>query len=485
MANLVDLLHEGERLVTLIGPGGVGKTSAALRIAREVSSDFIDGVYFVALEHATTEDEAWGAIVSAIESSSSEESPATAAVRVLGDRRVLLVLDNLEQLRAAAAVAVMLLERTSAVLLATSRGALEVRGERPVVVPPLSLPEQSLVGAASVEKVLEGPAVALFAARGARARPSFALSADNVADVAEVCKRLDGLPLAIELAAARIRLLSPKRLLESLSGQLWLQSSEGDRPDRQRTLRGAIEWSFELLAEPEQQWVVALAVFEGGADLTAVEAIGPAVVGVPDTFTVVGELAHVGLVMLADAPEGGVRIAMLTAVRRLLPALLQQGPETDAIARLQPGNSRSCGGRRGRPAGPHQLVLADRITLEQANLRGGGPVANGGSVDDRGLALRMASAAGLVLVHPRSRGRGPSLAGACARRHERGRRSGRRRPNRPRRARARRPSAAAGRERGGRPLVRAGYALWRADGQEAEIARGEANSLGVAESDLQ
>ena len=128
------------------------------------------------------------------------------------------MLDNLEQLRAAAAVAVMLLERTSAVLLATSRGALEVRGERPVVVPPLPLPEQSLVGAASVEKVLEGPAVALFAREARRARPSFALSADNVADVAEVCKRLDGLPLAIELAAARIRLLSPKRLLESLSG---------------------------------------------------------------------------------------------------------------------------------------------------------------------------------------------------------------------------------------------------------------------------
>ena len=393
VANLIDLLHEGERLVTLIGPGGVGKTSAALRIAREVSGDFIDGIYFVALEQTTTEDEAWAAIVSAIESSSSEESPETSAVRILGDRRVLLVLDNLEQLRAAAAVAVTLLERTSAVLLATSRGAVEVRGERPVVVPPLLLPEQSLVGAASVEKVLEGPAVALFAVGGATGPTSFALSADNVADVAEVCKRLDGLPLAIELAAARIRLLSPKRLLESLSAQLWLQSSEGDRPDRQRTLRGAIEWSFELLAEPEQQWFVALAVFEGGADLTAVEAIGPAVVGVPDAFTVVGELAHVGLVTLADAPDGGVRITMLTAVRELASALLQKGPETDAIARLHARHyTELAEDAEVNLRGPHQLLWADRVTLEQANLAVAFAWANNGSVDDRGLALRMASA---------------------------------------------------------------------------------------------
>ena len=270
-------LLDGARLITLVGPPGVGKTRLALAVAESVLEQFEHGVCFVRLGPISDPDLVTPAIVQALGLQMSGPNPPAVQVRAyLEEKHLLLVLDNFEHVVEAAPLVDDLLRRCPWLhVLATSRQPLRVRGERQMPVLPLALPAQ-IPGAARLTAgdVLHYPAVALFADRAQAVQPDFAITDANAAVVAELCRRLDGLPLAIELVAARIKLLPPDELLAHLSGP-WMLSVDGlrDVSARQKTLRGAIGWSYDLLTPAEQTLFKRLAVFVGGCTLEAAEAV--------------------------------------------------------------------------------------------------------------------------------------------------------------------------------------------------------------------
>ena len=241
------LLHQ-TRLVTLTGAGGVGKTRLALAVADELGETFADGVTFVDLSTAFESESVPLTIARAFGIRDDGDPPlAERLVTALRDRELLLVLDNFEQVLPAAPWVLDLLQAAPRVTaLVTSRAALRVRGEREFPVAPLSCP--AATGNESVDTLLEYPALALFVQRAQDVRPDFALASANAVAVAEICRRLDGLPLAMELAAARIRVLSPEAMLGRLGeGLTLLTGGPRDLPARQQTLRATIAWSYDLL----------------------------------------------------------------------------------------------------------------------------------------------------------------------------------------------------------------------------------------------
>ncbi|MHB8577087.1 MAG: ATP-binding protein, partial [Dehalococcoidia bacterium] len=262
------------RLLTLTGPGGTGKTRLAIAAARQVADQFPDGVWFVDLSGVADPTGVIPAIAVLLDVRESEgRSLAVSLAAYLRRKRLLLVLDNLEQVVAAAmALYDLLAEAPELSLLVTSRVLLHVESEREYAVPPLPLPE---VGAAvEPEQLGANPAVQLFVQRAQGVRAGFALTSENAAVVTAICRRLDGLPLAIELAAARVKLLPPVQLLVRLEQRLaFLTGGERNRPTRQQTLRNTIQWSWDLLSEPEQRLFRRLAVFAGGFTLEAAEAV--------------------------------------------------------------------------------------------------------------------------------------------------------------------------------------------------------------------
>ena len=271
------LLNPRTRLLTLTGPPGIGKTRLALDVASEVGENFQDGVYFVDLSPIIDPDlvlEAVGRVLGLKEESGRPMEKAI--LDHVRDRRTLLVLDNFEQVLDAAPIVVRLLEGCPWLkVLATSREALHVRGEKHLPVPPLALPDLSdLPPAHALDKY---PAVKLFTERAAEAEYDFALTTENAQDVAAICVSLEGLPLAIELAAARARQLPPAEMRAALSGRLKLLTAGArDLPARQRTLRGAVEWSYNLLDEAEQRCFRRLGVFVGGYTVEAAKAVAGA-----------------------------------------------------------------------------------------------------------------------------------------------------------------------------------------------------------------
>ncbi|HET9493719.1 MAG TPA: helix-turn-helix domain-containing protein, partial [Chloroflexia bacterium] len=268
------LLNPRTRLLTLTGPPGIGKTRLALEVASQTGENFQDGVYFVDLSPVIDPDlvlEAVGRVLGLKEG--SDRPMEQAILDHVRDRRMLLVLDNFEQVLDAAPVVVRLLEGCPWLkVLATSREALHVRGEKHLPVRPLALPDlNDLPPAHALDKY---PAVKLFAERAAEAEHDFALTTENARDVATICVSLEGLPLAIELAAARARQLPPAEMRAALSGRLKLLTAGArDLPARQRTLRGAVEWSYNLLEEPEQRCFRRLGVFVGGYTVEAAKAV--------------------------------------------------------------------------------------------------------------------------------------------------------------------------------------------------------------------
>ena len=262
------------RLLTLTGPGGTGKTSLAIRAAGEQATRFRDGVSFVDVSAARDAD---GLILALGRAVGVGEVPARsireALAERLRERQVLLVLDNFEQVTSAAWVTTELLDECAQVkLLVTSREPLRVRIEHVFPVPPLGLPPETRrrASAADVEGI---ESIELFVDRARAVRPDFAVTDDNAAAVVEICRRLDGLPLAIELAAARLRLFSPEALRDRLGGRLeLLRSAARDVPERQQTLRATIDWSYALLEPAEQRVFEGLAVF-ADADVRAIEAV--------------------------------------------------------------------------------------------------------------------------------------------------------------------------------------------------------------------
>lgn len=309
-------LLERTRLLTLTGPGGTGKTRLSLRLAEDMVSDFPDGVYFIALAPIRDVALVPSVIAGTLRlADSTGRGPIDTIADYLRERRVLLVMDNFEQIMGAAPVVAEILRATSDVrVLVTSRAALRVSGEQEFPVPPLGLPDPKHPGAPSALSQFE--AVALFIERAATVRPDFRITNENAPAVAEICARLDGLPLAIELAAARVRLLSPQAILPRLENRLGLLSGGArDLPERQQTLRGAIAWSHDLLDGPSRTLFARLSVFAGGCSFESAQAVcdGDGDLGI-DVFEGIGALVDQSLVKQEDR-AGEPRLLMLETIR--------------------------------------------------------------------------------------------------------------------------------------------------------------------------
>lgn len=367
VAQITELLTQGTRLVTLTGPGGVGKTRLALEAARATQEPFRSDVHFVPLAAVTDPALVMPTIADQLQVRGEVvDRPLDAIAEHVGSSRALLVLDNLEQVIAARGDIAELLTRTSALqVLATSRQALRIGGEHEVVIAPLDVPDAEDDTAA----IGRTSAVELFVTRAREAGQRFTLSDDNAAVVAEVCRRLEGVPLSLELAAARLRLLGPSALLERLGRVLDLGSRRSDLPGRQQTLRATLDWSFDLLDDRERSLFARIGVFAGGATLDAIEAVcGGDGIDVLDPLA--GLLDKSLLASDVHAPAGQPRFRMLEPVREYAWERLGHAGEVDAI-RQRHLQYFSDLGRRAQPhlCGPNQRDWAARFDAERANLR--------------------------------------------------------------------------------------------------------------------
>jgi predicted ATPase len=261
------------RIVVVTGPGGVGKTRLAVEVAAEVRREFRDGVFFVPLAPVRSPELVIPAIAQTLGVREAVgQSMHDALIDHLRSHEVLLLLDNFEQVaEAGASLADLLVSCTNVKMLITSRAVLQIYGEQEFPLAPLTLPAGSN---SSVELLRQSEAVLLFEERARAADPGFALTTDNASAVAEICRRLDGLPLAIELAAARVRLLSPVAMLARFGRRLPLLVGQvRGVPERQRTLRHTIDWSYDLLGEDERALFRQLGAFVSGWTLAAAQAV--------------------------------------------------------------------------------------------------------------------------------------------------------------------------------------------------------------------
>jgi predicted ATPase/DNA-binding CsgD family transcriptional regulator len=360
------------RLVTVVGPGGSGKTRLAVEFAARRGAASPD-LHFVDLTPITEAALAPGSIatVLGVREVAGEALQDTLARRI-GDREVVLVLDNLEQISAVGPVIAELLAASPGLrVLATSRAPLHVRGEHQYPLAPLQLPDS--VELTSPDDLVEVEAVRLFVERARAIDPAFALTSDNAAAVAGICARLDGLPLAIELAAARTRLFTPTALLARLDRRLpVLSDGPMDAPIRQRTLRSTIGWSFDLLSEPDQRVFASLGVFAGGFALAAAEAVAvdPAdPSGGPDVLTSLNHLVEQNVLTVAPDAEGEPRFRMLETIREFA---REQVREPDQVGLGDRHLAYFVAlAERSEPQlrGPDQAAWLRRLAAEQADIR--------------------------------------------------------------------------------------------------------------------
>lgn len=304
------------RLVTLTGPGGTGKTRLAVEIATQLAEHHADGAYFVALAEATAPEQIWTTLAEALDVP-PEARTTESILEQVGLRDALLVLDNLEQIPSADAPVARLLDAAPRItVIATTRHPLHVPGERQYPVPPLRLPNSDTWAQPG-----QAGAVELFVQNARTFKPDFKLTADNRADILTICRRLDGLPLAIELAAARIKLLSPRALLARLDQALDLNAVSKQAATRHRTLRDTIAWSYKLLDPDEQSLFRRMAVFAGGTSLDGITSVALGVDGTdPDASTteaidLISKLVDASVVVVHEDLAGEPRIAMLQTIR--------------------------------------------------------------------------------------------------------------------------------------------------------------------------
>ncbi|HEY6766362.1 MAG TPA: tetratricopeptide repeat protein [Candidatus Sulfotelmatobacter sp.] len=369
------LLRRDVRLLTVTGPGGIGKTRLAVQVAGGLVERFPGGTHFVPLSSVGDP----GMIASVILQTlgireAGEQSPLEILKKTLKDSLhppMLLVLDNFEQLvRAAPIVAELLAAGPNLKILVTSRAALHVYGEHEFPVPPLGLPDSR--STPSVEVLSQCPAVALFVQRAVAAKPDFELNRGNAAAVTEICARLDGLPLAIELAAARVKVLSPSSMRTRLASRLQLLTGGArDLPQRQQTLRAAMDWSYDLLSAPEQRLFRRLSVFVG-CNLEGVEAVCDTKGDLDlDLLDGMASLVDKSLVQQIEQAQGESRFVMLETIREYALEKLQASREQPLTKRAHAAYCLVLAEEATEQSGPEGAEWLERFALEHDNFRAG------------------------------------------------------------------------------------------------------------------
>ena len=368
IATLLEWLA-AKRLVTLVGPGGIGKTRLAVEVAR-LAQDRFDRVTFVRLAEVAEPADVLPAIARDL---GVRDTGDRSLVQQIGSARAgrsdLIVLDNFEQvLPAAMDVLALLNALRGATFLVTSRARLRVRGEHIFDVEPLALPDEHTQ--LSVEELLEVPAVRMFRDRAQAADPRFDLTAENAAEVAAICQALEGVPLALELAAARVRLLTPAAMLARLDRVLpLLTTGDRDVPERQRTIRATVEWSIDLLSPDARSMFTCLGVFSGDFSLDAAEAVTAGAPWVTDLLGTLLELVDGSL--LRQHEEAGVPFfSMLVPVREIAAARFSEGAEAAAVRRRHADfYVRLSLAAEPKLRGPTQHEAVSRLEAERDNLR--------------------------------------------------------------------------------------------------------------------
>jgi predicted ATPase/Tfp pilus assembly protein PilF len=391
------LEQDGARVVTLTGPGGAGKTRLGLQVGAELVERFADGVWFVPLAAITDPNLVVPAIAQPLGVREVAGEPLlTALQEYLRPKHALLLLDNFEHLVAAApAVAALLTACPKVQALVTSRQPLRIAGEKELPVPPLALPTERQARTLASGALLDYPAIRLFVARAQAIKPDFTLSEATAPDIVAICRRLDGLPLAIELAAARVRVLAPAQLLTRLDQRLKvLTGGQRDLPARQQTLRAAIEWSHDLLAPAEQALFARLAVFSGGCTFEAAEAVcdsaGDLALDI-DVLDGLDSLTLQSLLRMQDGTDGSPRFTMLETIREFGLERLEASGDADTLHRTHADFFLALA-EEAEPelTGPDQIAWLDRLDSEHDNLRAAlGWLERG---DDRERQLRLAAA---------------------------------------------------------------------------------------------
>jgi predicted ATPase/DNA-binding CsgD family transcriptional regulator len=361
------------RLLTLIGAGGVGKTRLALRVAESLVDEYQDGVWAVELAPLSDGTHVPQVVAAALAIREAPGQPLIESLAAsLSAKRLLLVLDNCEHLLPACAALVEHLLRACPLVrvLATSREALAIAGETAWRVPSLSLPD--LPARSSNEDVSRSEAIELFVERARAALPSFALTDHNGPAVAEVCRRLDGMPLAVELAAARVALLTPEQIEARLGDRFHLlRTGSRSAPTRQQTLWATVAWSYDLLSADEQHLFERLSIFAGGWTLEAVEAVGGAEeLEIGDVLDLLGRLVAKSLVMVEPGEQGAMRYRLLDTLRQFAQERLQARGESAEVAERHAAYFIAYAEEAARTVfGPQEQHAVRRLGVEHENVR--------------------------------------------------------------------------------------------------------------------
>jgi predicted ATPase/DNA-binding CsgD family transcriptional regulator len=382
------------RLLTLTGPGGTGKTRLALQVVSEMLDTFTDGVVFVNLASIGEPDQMIATIASSISLNEVKgQSIDVTLKKYLRNKNLLLLLDNFEHLiEAAPQVSELLSAAPTLMVLVTSREALNIYGEHLYPVPPLKIPD--LDHLEPYHKLAENEAMALFIQRVKYVKPDFELNKENASSVAEICVRLDGLPLAIELAAARVKLFNPQSLVGQLRNRFTLlKDGPQDSPSRHRTLWGTMDWSFDLLEDAEKILFARLSVFQGGRTIEAAEKVCGFDLQM-DVLDGLASLLNKSLLQQVDEQECEPRFIMLETIHEYARVQLEKMGETNAIRRRH-ASYFTAFAERVEPetrGGPQQMRWLRRLVAENGNLRAALDWSLGGA--DIQLGLRLVGALG-------------------------------------------------------------------------------------------